>query len=360
MAQNLIGESPSFLAVLDKVSRLAPINRPVLVIGERGTGKELIAQRLHYLSTRWDHPLISLNCSTLSDGLIDSELFGHESGAFTGAKGRHLGRFERAENGTLFLDELATTPLSVQEKLLRVIEYGQYERVGGAKALEANVRLVCATNEDLPALAQKGKFRADLLDRLAFDVIQLPPLRARQEDIALLAEHFAIKMCRELSLPLFVGFTSQAWHSIHEYPWPGNVRELKNVIERAVYQHGTSSQPINTLTFNPFSNDFPLLSPGAKAATNPVTNIVTESVNAAPEVISQATTPNSAPLQASSTPLSDTLTFPIDFKLWKEEQAIIVIRAALEEAQYNQRTAAKMLSLSYDQLRGLVRKHKLI
>ncbi|MCL9775889.1 phage shock protein operon transcriptional activator [Vibrio methylphosphonaticus] len=358
MAQNLIGESPRFLAVLDKVSRLAPINRPVLVIGERGTGKELIAQRLHYLSTRWDHPLISLNCSTLSDGLIDSELFGHESGAFTGAKGRHLGRFERAENGTLFLDELATTPLSVQEKLLRVIEYGQYERVGGIKALEANVRLVCATNEDLPALAQKGKFRADLLDRLAFDVIQLPPLRARQDDIALLAEHFAIKMCRELGLPLFVGFTSQAWRSIHEYPWPGNVRELKNVIERAVYQHGTSSHPINTLTFNPFNNDFPSLN--SEAAKNPAINAVTESVNADSEGITPAVTPDNDPLQASSTPLPDTLTFPIDFKLWKEEQAVIVIRAALEQAQYNQRTAAKMLSLSYDQLRGLVRKHKLI
>ena len=356
MAQNLIGESPSFLAVLDKVSRLAPINRPVLVIGERGTGKELIAQRLHYLSTRWDHPLISLNCSTLSDGLIDSELFGHESGAFTGAKGRHLGRFERAENGTLFLDELATTPLSVQEKLLRVIEYGQYERVGGAKALEANVRLVCATNEDLPALAQKGKFRADLLDRLAFDVIQLPPLRARQEDIALLAEHFAIKMCRELSLPLFVGFSSQAWRSIHEYPWPGNVRELKNVIERAVYQHGTNSHPIHSLTFNPFSNEFPTLN----SAKEPATDADETSEHTASEKLTQAVTSVNAPQQASSAPLIDNLTFPIDFKSWKEEQAIIVIRAALEQAQYNQRTAAKMLSLSYDQLRGLVRKHKLI
>lgn len=227
MAQNLIGESPTFLAVLDKVSRLAPIDRPVLVIGERGTGKELIAQRLHYLSKRWDQPLVSLNCSTLSEGLIDSELFGHESGAFTGAKGRHQGRFERAENGTLFLDELATTPLSVQEKLLRVIEYGQYERVGGAKALEADVRLVCATNEDLPKLAEQGKFRPDLLDRLAFDVIHLPPLRHRPEDIPLLAEFFAIKMCRELGLPFFVGFTEQAWQSMLDYPWPGNVRELK-------------------------------------------------------------------------------------------------------------------------------------
>ncbi len=174
MQHNLIGESPAFLAVLDKVSRLAPIERPVLVIGERGTGKELIAQRLHYLSKRWDQPLVALNCSTLSEGLIDSELFGHESGSFTGSKGRHQGRFERAEGGTLFLDELATAPLAVQEKLLRVIEYGQYERVGGSQVLNANVRLVCATNADLPQLAEQGEFRADLLDRLAFDVIHLP------------------------------------------------------------------------------------------------------------------------------------------------------------------------------------------
>lgn len=227
MQQNLIGESPSFLSVLDKVSKLARIDRPVLIVGERGTGKELIAQRLHYLSKRWDQPLISLNCSTLSEGLIDSELFGHESGAFTGSKGRHQGRFERAEGGTLFLDELATAPFSVQEKLLRVIEYGQYERVGGSHLLNANVRVVCATNADLPQLAKQGKFRADLLDRLAFDVIQLPPLRERKEDITLLAEYYAIKMCRELNLSLFVGFGFDAIQQLQHYAWPGNVRELK-------------------------------------------------------------------------------------------------------------------------------------
>lgn len=344
MAQNLIGESPAFLAVLDKVSRLAPIDRPVLVIGERGTGKELIAQRLHYLSKRWDQPLVSLNCSTLSEGLIDSELFGHESGAFTGAKGRHQGRFERAENGTLFLDELATTPLSVQEKLLRVIEYGQYERVGGAKALEANVRLVCATNEDLPALAEKGKFRADLLDRLAFDVIHLPPLRHRQEDIPLLAEFYAIKMCRELGLPFFVGFTEQAWQSIHDYHWPGNVRELKNVVERAVYQQGTNEEPIESLIFNPFENQFSQLS----SMSNKDEADNQTSVDSASSEDSDAATP------------SPDYDFPLDFKSWQDEQNIKLINEALKQAQYNQRGAAKLLSLSYDQLRGLVRKYKLV
>ncbi|ASI90562.1 phage shock protein operon transcriptional activator [Vibrio mediterranei] len=339
MAQNLIGESPAFLAVLDKVSRLAPIDRPVLVIGERGTGKELIAQRLHYLSKRWDQPLVSLNCSTLSEGLIDSELFGHESGAFTGAKGRHQGRFERAENGTLFLDELATTPLSVQEKLLRVIEYGQYERVGGAKALEADVRLVCATNEDLPKLAEQGKFRPDLLDRLAFDVIHLPPLRHRPEDIPLLAEFFAIKMCRELGLPFFVGFTEQAWQSMADYPWPGNIRELKNVVERAVYQQGVNEQPIESLIFNPFEGQFGALP-----------SMRTE----------HSETPSEQEPLSSQPPAEEAFTFPLDFKTWQDGQNIKLINEALKQAQYNQRGAAKLLSLSYDQLRGLVRKYKLV
>ncbi|WP_181458271.1 sigma 54-interacting transcriptional regulator, partial [Lonsdalea populi] len=194
---SLLGEANSFLEMLEQVSQLAQLNKPVLVIGERGTGKELIASRLHYLSPRWQGPFISLNCAALNENLLDSELFGHEAGAFTGAQKRHLGRFERADSGTLFLDELATAPMLVQEKLLRVIEYGVLERVGGGQSLQVDVRLVCATNDDLPALAAQGKFRADLLDRLAFDVVQLPPLRQRQQDIMLLADHFAVQMCRE-------------------------------------------------------------------------------------------------------------------------------------------------------------------
>ncbi|GHL72493.1 hypothetical protein ECZU34_02410 [Escherichia coli] len=172
---NLLGEANSFLEVLEQVSHLAPLDKPVLIIGERGTGKELIASRLHYLSSRWQGPFISLNCAALNENLLDSELFGHEAGAFTGAQKRHPGRFERADGGTLFLDELATAPMMVQEKLLRVIEYGELERVGGSQPLQVNVRLVCATNADLPAMVNEGNFRADLLDRLAFDVVQLPP-----------------------------------------------------------------------------------------------------------------------------------------------------------------------------------------
>lgn len=326
MQQNLIGESPAFLAVLDKVSKLAAIERPILIIGERGTGKELIAQRLHYLSKRWDQPLISLNCSTLSEGLIDSELFGHEQGAFTGSKGRHKGRFERAENGTLFLDELATAPLLVQEKLLRVIEYGQYERVGGHQLLNANVRLVCATNANLPEMATNGEFRADLLDRLAFDVIQLPPLRERTEDILLLAEYYAIKMCRELGFEYFVGFSEHAKQSLLDYAWPGNVRELKNVIERAVYQHGQQDEPISHMIFDPFANTW-----------------------SEPESGSER--------ELSAT--SDTITFPLNYKQWQEEQDLKILNAAMEEAKFNQRKAAQLLDLSYHQLRGMVRKYNL-
>jgi psp operon transcriptional activator len=198
-SDNLIGQANSFLTVLEQVSQIAPLSKPVLIIGERGTGKELIAARLHYLSQRWQQNYVKLNCAALSESLLESELFGHEAGAFTGAQKRHEGRFERADRGTLFLDELANTSALVQVKILRVIEYGEFERVGGSKTVQTDVRLIAATNEDLPQLAAQGKFRADLLDRLAFDVITLPPLRERREDILLLDEHFAIQMARELN-----------------------------------------------------------------------------------------------------------------------------------------------------------------
>jgi psp operon transcriptional activator len=330
MKKNLIGESASFLTVLDKVSKLAAIERPVLIVGERGTGKELIAQRLHYLSKRWEQPIISVNCATLSEGVIDSELFGHESGAFTGSKGRHIGRFERAENGTLFLDELATAPLSVQEKLLRVIEYGQYERVGGSATLTANVRLICATNANLPQLASQGAFRADLLDRIAFDVIHLPPLRERHEDILLLADYYGMNMCQELSFPLFLGFTTEIKQQLQNYPWPGNIRELKNVVERAVYQHYSSDYPISQIEFDPF--DVPWINTDC-ASEDKVDFITQEEI-----------------------PITN---FPIDYKQWLEKNEITLLNRALAEAKYNQRNAANLLGLSYHQLRGMLRKYQI-
>jgi len=248
-----IGGDPAFLAVLEQVSRLAPLDRPVLIIGERGTGKELIAERLHFLSRRWDGPFVKVNCAALSETLLETELFGHEAGAFTGARMRHRGRFERADGGTLFLDEIAAASPRVQEQVLRVIEYGEYERVGGEAVLRADVRIVAATNVDLPALAERNEFRADLLDRLAFDVVTIPPLRARPADILELANAFGLAMTKALGLDVFPGFSKKCEAHLLAHPWPGNVRELRNVVERAVYRAATDT-PIDAVSLDPFES----------------------------------------------------------------------------------------------------------
>ncbi|PDO89919.1 phage shock protein operon transcriptional activator [Kosakonia sacchari] len=319
---NLLGEANSFIEVLEQVSRLAPIDKPVLIIGERGTGKELIANRLHFLSSRWQGPFISLNCAALNENLLDTELFGHEAGAFTGAQKRHPGRFERADGGTLFLDELATAPMLVQEKLLRVIEYGELERVGGSQPLQVNVRLVCATNADLPQMVQDGTFRADLLDRLAFDVVLLPPLRQRQSDIMLMADHFAIQMCRELKLPLFPGFTDHARDVLMGYSWPGNIRELKNVVERSVYRHGSIDTPLDGIILDPFNRDItPQPQTGREADGLPA--------------------------------------LPLDLRKFQFDQEKALLQTSLQQAKFNQKRAAELLGLTYHQLRALLKKHQI-
>ncbi|MBV4411414.1 phage shock protein operon transcriptional activator [Enterobacteriaceae bacterium YMB-R22] len=319
---NLLGEDNSFLEMLEQVSRLAPLDKPVLVTGERGTGKELIASRLHFLSRRWQGPFISLNCAALNENLLDSELFGHEAGAFTGAQKRHPGRFERADGGTLFLDELATAQMMVQEKLLRVIEYGELERVGGSQALQVNVRLVCATNADLPQMAEEGTFRADLLDRLAFDVVRLPPLRERRSDIMLLAEQFAIQMCRELQLPLFTGFSDDARETLLGYAWPGNIRELKNVVERSVYRHGNSDSPVSEIILDPFQRPQKSIS-GASALNTSLPAL------------------------------------PLDLRRWQHQQEKALVEQGLQQAKYHQKQAAQLLGLTYHQLRALLKKHEI-
>ncbi|WP_167347879.1 phage shock protein operon transcriptional activator [Leclercia adecarboxylata] len=317
----LLGEANSFLEVLEQVSRLAPLNKPVLIIGERGTGKELIANRLHYLSGRWDGTFISLNCAALNENLLDTELFGHEAGAFTGAQRRHPGRFERADGGTLFLDELATAPMLVQEKLLRVIEYGELERVGGSQPLQVNVRLVCATNANLPEMVEQERFRADLLDRLAFDVVNLPPLRERRSDIMLLAGQFAIQMCRELGLPLFPGFSQRARDTLLDYRWPGNIRELKNVVERSVYRHGSSETELDEIVIDPFSRSTPSPADKPHSAASPV--------------------------------------LPLDLRQFQQTQEKQLLEQGLREAKYNQKRAAELLGLTYHQLRALLKKHQM-
>jgi psp operon transcriptional activator len=324
--QPLIGESPVFLEVLERVSRVAQLNRPVLVIGERGTGKELVAARIHYLSPRWDRPFVKLNCAALAESLLETELFGHEAGSFTGAVRRRLGRFELANEGSLFLDELSNTSERVQEKVLRVIEYGEFERVGGNDTIRTDVRIIGATNEDLPALAERGRFRADLLDRLAFDVITLPPLRERREDILPLAEHFAVRMSGELRLKLFQGFSESARDLLLGYRWPGNVRELKNVVERAVYTSLGDERPISEISFDPFDSPW---RPGA----------------ARPEIV---------PATGRSLP-----TDAYDFKEYIQEREIELLTAALEQCRFNQKKTAEFLGMTYHQLRGYLRKYDL-
>jgi psp operon transcriptional activator len=327
----LIGESPVFQAMLEHVSQAAPLNKPTLVIGERGTGKELVAARLHYLSRRWYRSFIKLNCGALAESLLESELFGHEAGAFTGAVRRHVGRFELADDGTLFLDEIANATPAVQEKMLRVIEYGEFERVGGNQTLATDVRLIGATNADLPALASVGRFRADLLDRLSFDVITIPPLRARIEDIPVLAEHFGVAMARELERPYFPGFTERATARLLAHDWPGNVRELKNVVERAVYRAERPDRPVDTVVLDPFASPW-----------RPVG--LSES---------ERTHPGQRPK-----PVPETPTGPFLEEVRKFE--IGLLTTALERNQFNQKRAAEDLGLRYHQFRGYLRKYDLL
>jgi psp operon transcriptional activator len=320
----LIGEAPAFRAVLAQVSQLAALDRPVLVVGERGTGKELIAARLNYLSPRWDKPFLTVNCAALAESLLDSELFGHEAGAFTGAARRRLSRFELADGGTLFLDEIAQASLAVQEKVLRVIEYGSFARVGGNESLSVDVRVIAAANADLPALAQAGRFRSDLLDRLAFDVVTLPPLRARREDVPLLAEHFARAMTHSLARPYFAGFTPAALAALADYPWPGNVRELKNVVERSLYRWPQPTEPLDALLFDPFDSPF-----------RPITAVSPEPF-AAPADDGDGAAPFRAQVSAFEARL---------------------LARALAANDGNQRRAARALGLNYHQFRHTLRKH---
>ncbi|HEY5665764.1 MAG TPA: phage shock protein operon transcriptional activator [Gammaproteobacteria bacterium] len=341
----LIGESPAFLAMLEHVSQAAKLLKPVLVIGERGTGKELITARLHYLSERWEQQLVRVNCAALTETLLESELFGHEAGAFTGATKMHQGCFEQADGGTLVLDELGTIPLRMQEKILRVIEYGEFQRVGGSRTLNSDARIVGSTNENLPALAAQGRFRSDLLDRLAFDVIHVPPLRARPEDIEALAYHFAVNVTSELRRPFFAGFTESAMAELKAHPWPGNVRELKNTVERSIYREEDPDQPIDALFFDPFASPF-APSEGHPAAVTLASG-------------SQAASPPPDSLPSVAATPNPKLELPIDFRETVGEFEQQLLEAALERAQFKQTAAAELLGLSYHQLRGLLKKYGL-
>ncbi|MBI1359183.1 MAG: phage shock protein operon transcriptional activator [Alphaproteobacteria bacterium] len=339
----LIGQSPLWVDTLERVSLAALVERPILVIGERGTGKELVAERLHFLSPRWDKPFVKVNCAALSDDLLDSELFGHEAGAFTGATKRRHGRFEQADGGTLFLDEIATASMEVQEKLLRVVEYGEFQRLGGEDTLNADVRVIAATNVDLPARAADGRFRADLLDRLAFDVVTLAPLRARPEDIRLLAEHFGQRIARELEGD-FPGWSTEAMAAMQAHDWPGNVRELKNTAERATFR--VMAAQANGAPLGPVTLTADMLDPFA-SPWRPAAEVATSARRPSP-------LPAPTPAPAASPAADDA---PVDFHDAVQALERRLLETALAAENGHQRKAAERLGLSYHQMRGLLRKY---
>jgi psp operon transcriptional activator len=325
-----IGQSSPFLDAVERASRAAPMRRPVLVIGERGTGKELIAERLHRLSTRWQEPLVTMNCAALPETLIEAELFGHEAGAFTGATRARAGRFEEADKGTLFLDELATLSMGAQERLLRAVEYGEVTRIGSSRPMRVDVRIVAATNEDLPRLAEEGRFRADLLDRLCFEVITLPPLRVREGDIAVLGDYFGRRMAAELEWDSWPGFSPHVMQTMEDYAWPGNVRELRNVVERAVYRWDNAFAPIAHVQFDPFDSPWKPL-PG----------------------------PVAAPSLAVATSARHDFDGVTDLRSAVDGHERAILEHHLGRNRFNQRQTAKALGLTYDQLRHCLKKHGL-
>lgn len=338
-ATQVIGQSGAFLDALERASRAAALDRPVLVIGERGTGKELVAERLHRLSPRWDQPLVIMNCAALPETLIEAELFGHESGAFTGATKARAGRFEEAHRGTLFLDELGTLSMAAQDRLLRAVEYGEVTRIGSSRPLNVDVRIVAATNEHLPDKVEKGTFRADLLDRLSFEVVTLPPLRARRGDIEVLAEFFGRRMASEIGLADWPGWGPNALDALLSYEWPGNVRELRNVVERAVYRWEREG-PVDSIEIDPFKSPF-RPRPMARAAASP------------------------APAASVPAPVEEAEPVAVfdggnDFKSRVSAFERQLLSRALAEHRYNQRSTAEALGLTYDQLRHALKRHELL
>jgi DNA-binding NtrC family response regulator len=310
--EELVGRAPAMLQVFKTVGRVAATDECVLVVGESGTGKELVANAIHRNSRRAGRPFVKVNSAALSPMLLESELFGHEKGAFTGAVGRRLGRFEQADGGTLFLDEIAELDVELQAKLLRVLQTGQFERVGSEESLRADVRVIAATNRDLPARIAAGKFREDLYYRLNVVSVELPPLRQRREDIPLLADHVVRRLAKKYGWPRLT-LTPEAVTRLSEQPWPGNVRELQNVLARAA-----------------------ILARGGVIGPDDL----------APPAAAGASSPTPAP---GSLLLRDILA----------ETERRVIRQALEQEKWNRTNAARVLGINRRQLFEKIRQYGL-
>jgi two-component system, NtrC family, response regulator HydG len=309
---SIIGKSPPFVRIMELVVKIAPTRSTVLLTGESGTGKEIIAEALHFASTREDQPLIKVNCGALSESLLESELFGHEKGAFTGAFQQRLGRFESADKGTIFLDEIGEMSPGMQVKLLRVLQDGVLERVGSSRSIRVDVRILAATNRNLEEEVEAGRFRRDLFYRLNVISIEIPPLRARLEDIPLLANYFMNKYGL-LNNKKIQGFSPSVQRVLTGYPWPGNVRELENVIERAV-------SLCQTATIEP-------------------TDLPPRIVASLPEAVEQ-------------------VTIPIGCSL--EEVERVVIEKTLDKTKGDKKLAARMLGISLSSLYTRITRHETV
>lgn len=332
--QQLVGESAAFHALMDQVSDSAALNRSMLIIGERGTGKDLIASRLHFLSPRWEQVYVTVNCAAYTDQLLDEALFGL---TYFDGRADIDGHFVRADSGTLMLDNIDHVSLRLQEKLLQALEHGIIDPLGSPDTEEVDVRVIAASTRDLNAMVQEGTFRADLLDRLAFDVLTLPPLRQRQDDIPPLAEHFGRKVASELGAESFAGFTPEAQETLMQQPWPGNIRALKTTVERTVAQNflrdETLSAPIASISLDPFGGPWRL----------------SESAGSPSQPHSAASDTNLEAPQETATAFSE--------RVFKFERGLI--DEALTTSGNHQGKAANYLGLTYHQFRGLLRKHGL-
>jgi DNA-binding NtrC family response regulator len=309
----LVGRSPGMVQVFKMIGRVAATSEAILILGESGTGKELVASAIHRNSGRDGKPFIKVNCAALSPTLLESELFGHEKGAFTGAVARRAGRFEQAHGGTLFLDEVGDLDVDLQAKLLRILQTGQFERVGGNESLQVDVRIISATHHDLPAMIAEGRFREDLHYRLNVVTVDLPALRSRRDDIPLLADHFMRRLARKYNWP-HLGLAPDALQWLCNQDWPGNVRQLQNVLARvAILSHGRT--------------------------------ILAEDFGPA--------TPPTAPIAESGS------TAPMSLKEMLAETERRAILHALEQTSWNRTKASKMLGISRRQLFDKIRQYEL-